>query len=391
MDSLKNRAAYKYYFEGQLLRRLKQGELPKITLVGALPFPLTKGERLVYRFKDVGYSNTITESNYVGGSRGVNVRVCKGVYCRVGSFRGHVEYNDHSNFVGNGSLFVTTKNLFFVGRESVVKIPFSRIAGFRPTQGGFAFVRTSASAKREHFRFNDPWFGYNLISVVSSTEYGIRNREDTSLDNGTGRCAVRRLSVRRYDLSERTDSQCDDYEKQVLDVSCDLVSVLKEIEELPDFMRLLSQLEGWESVDSMSISCAINPRLAVLAFDDIRKCYENMGHTLSEIDNQEGLGLALVTFQVFQTEVKVNDLLDDDKREYWREYVSEAMRTFFDSVSLATDKTELSLQGMLLRSRQDAALKRYSEVLYKWAYLVAGCDGNVSEGERAWLDKILGF
>ena len=389
LESPKNRAAYKYYFEGQLLRRLKQGELPEITLKGVLPFPLAKSERLVYRFGDVGYSNTVTESCYVGGSRGMSVRVCKGVYCRVGGFRGHVEHTDYSNFVGSGSLFVTTKNLFFVGKESVVKIPFSKIAGFRPTQGGFAFMRTNASAKREHFRFNNPWFGYNLISLVASTEFDIRKQREDSLDSAVERSPVRRLSVRRHGVSTCGEHQHDDYEKQVLDASCELVSVLKEIDESEEFVRVLSKLEGWESVDTMAIPCVVNPRLAVLAFDDIRKCYENMGHTLAELDNPEGLGLSLVTFQIFQTDVKVNDLLDDDKREFWREYVTETMRTFFDSFSLGDGESGLSLQYMLLSVNQDAVLKRYSAALYKWAYLVAGCDGKVTESEGKWLDKIL--
>ena len=175
LREIESRPVFETYKEGKLLRILSQGKLPTILLDGILPIPLASNERLVYKFDHVHYSNTVTESHFVGGSNGVSVRVFKGVSYRLGNFRGHTEKTDRINYVGGGTLFVTTKHLAFVSSSVSMRIPFSKIAGFTPIRNGFVFYRTNQTAKPEQFTFWDGWFPLNLISIVASTIFDVKH------------------------------------------------------------------------------------------------------------------------------------------------------------------------------------------------------------------------
>ena len=174
LREIESRPVFELYQKGKLLRILSQGHLPTIVLDGVLPIPLASNERLVYKFDHVHYSNTVTESHFVGGSNGMSIRVCKGVSYRFGDFRGHTEKSDRINYVGGGSLFVTTKHLAFVSSSVSVRIPFDKIAGFTPTRKGFILYRTNKTAKPEWFEFGNGWFPLNLISIVSSTHFDVK-------------------------------------------------------------------------------------------------------------------------------------------------------------------------------------------------------------------------
>lgn len=174
LREIESRPVYETYKHGKLLRILSQGKLPTIQLDGMLPIPLASNERLVYKFDDVYYSNIVTESHFVGGSRGVSIRVCKGMSYRLGNFRGHTEKTDRVNHVGSGELYVTTKSLAFVSPSVSMRIPFNKIAGFTPIRNGFIFYRTNKNAKPEQFEFWDGWFPCNLVSIVSSTHFDVK-------------------------------------------------------------------------------------------------------------------------------------------------------------------------------------------------------------------------
>jgi hypothetical protein len=66
------------------------GVIPhRMTVDGNLRFNFQKSEQVVWVFEEVDYLEDKTRRQYVGGSRGVSVRVMKGVYYHIGGFKGH--------------------------------------------------------------------------------------------------------------------------------------------------------------------------------------------------------------------------------------------------------------------------------------------------------------
>ena len=86
---LDRNGAVERVIKGAIIRDVLQGEIPqRMSVSGPLPFNLQKSESLVWVFQDVDYYEEKTRTEYRGGSRGVSIRVMKGVYYRVGDFKG---------------------------------------------------------------------------------------------------------------------------------------------------------------------------------------------------------------------------------------------------------------------------------------------------------------
>jgi hypothetical protein len=108
-----------------------------------------------------------TKRQYAGTSQGVSVRVMKGVYYRVGAFKGQAIDSVERIHVDTGWLVITTKNIYFAGPQKSSRIPYSKIVSFMPFSDGVGFIRDGANAKPEIFVTSDGWFSYNLVTNLS--------------------------------------------------------------------------------------------------------------------------------------------------------------------------------------------------------------------------------
>lgn len=71
----------------------------------------------------------------VGGSQGVSIRIAKGVYYRVGAFKGQpVEYSERV-FVGSGLFAVTNRHIYLSGGKSF-RIQHDKIVTIEPFTNG---------------------------------------------------------------------------------------------------------------------------------------------------------------------------------------------------------------------------------------------------------------
>lgn len=149
-----------------VLKDLQQGILPKQTLT--VPVMLGRGECALWVFDNVTmYQEKITRE-YVGGSRGMSYRICKGLTYRTGSFKGHPVEQSHMDMVGVGSLVVTNKNFFFHCPTASVKIPYSKLVGVTPYSDGLEVHKEEAKPKRTVFQGFDAWFVMNVLNLVNN-------------------------------------------------------------------------------------------------------------------------------------------------------------------------------------------------------------------------------
>ena len=151
-----------------VLRDVLDGIVPqRWSTDGNLPLNLQKGEHIVWAFPGSNYLEDKTRREYVGGSQGVSLRVMKGVYYRVGAFRGHaVEHTDRVH-IDTGFVAITNKNIYFVGPRKSVRLPYSKIVSFEPFSDGIGIMRDTATAKPQLFVTGDGWFTYNLVTNLA--------------------------------------------------------------------------------------------------------------------------------------------------------------------------------------------------------------------------------
>lgn len=155
--------------KASILKKIFNGEIPTVD-AGPLPVNLQKSEKLVWAEKDVRYLEDKVRRKIVGHSRGVSVRVMRGVYARLGAFEGEPVYNTERVEVATGILFVTDRNLYFYSSNHSIRIPFRKIVSFEKFSNGLGIIRDAATAKPQIFVNDDGWFLYNLVTTLAGRE-----------------------------------------------------------------------------------------------------------------------------------------------------------------------------------------------------------------------------
>lgn len=152
--------------QSKVLQEILDGKVPapRITISGSFPFLLGKNEHLLWLFRDVTLQMQKVRRETVGRTRGVSVRICKGVYYRTGGFKGTPVETTYMQRIGTGSVCLTDKNLYFHSPEKSLKIPFSKILSLDPYSNGLGVQKDGANDKPMFFENLNSWFCYNAIS-----------------------------------------------------------------------------------------------------------------------------------------------------------------------------------------------------------------------------------
>ena len=155
--------------KGGILRDIAEGRMPqqRLEIDGIIPFNLQKSESLVWIFKDVKYNEEKTRTHYKGGSQGVSLRITKGVYYRVGGFKGERVQTSETVHMDTGLMGLTTKHIYFAGPRKRFRIRYDRIVSFDPYEDGIGVMRDAQTAKPQSFVTGDGWFTYNLVASLA--------------------------------------------------------------------------------------------------------------------------------------------------------------------------------------------------------------------------------
>jgi hypothetical protein len=150
------------------LRDVLNGIIPqRVSVDGNLPINFQKGEQVIWAFSNSSYLEDKTRRQYVGISKGVSIRVMKGVYYRAGAFKGHAVEHTERVHVDNGWVAITNKNIYFAGPRKSLRLPYSKIISFEPFRDGIGVIRDAATARPQIFVTGNGWFTYNLVTNLS--------------------------------------------------------------------------------------------------------------------------------------------------------------------------------------------------------------------------------
>jgi len=151
-----------------VIRDLLNGVIPSRYRSGAvLPINLQKGEKIVWAFPEADYLEDRTRRQYVGGSQGVSLRVMKGVYYRIGAFKGEGIDRVERTHIDTGWVVITDRHIYFAGPSRSLRVTYSKIVSFQPFSDGIGIIRDAVSAKPQLFITGDGWFTYNLVTNLA--------------------------------------------------------------------------------------------------------------------------------------------------------------------------------------------------------------------------------
>jgi hypothetical protein len=160
--------AFSKVVKAAVIRDVLNGVLPqRVTIDGNIPINLQKSEQIVWAFPNADYLEDKTRRHYEGGSRGVSIRIMKGMYYRVGAFKGQAVNRTERAHVDKGWVVVTNKHMYFAGSVKSLRIPYSKIVSFQTFSDGIGIMRDAAHAKPQIFVTGDGWFTYNLVTNLA--------------------------------------------------------------------------------------------------------------------------------------------------------------------------------------------------------------------------------
>lgn len=170
-QNIKKSSEYEKLVKGAILRDLLNGNIPeRITVDGALPFNFQKKEKLIWVFQNVDYYEKRTRRVYVGGYQGFSIKIAKGVYYRVGGFKGNPVNKNETVYLDTGIMAITNKHIYFAGSNKIFRIKYDKIISFIPYSDGIGIQRDAKTAKPQIFITGDGWFTLNLVQNIANLE-----------------------------------------------------------------------------------------------------------------------------------------------------------------------------------------------------------------------------
>lgn len=227
-EDLDKNGAFTKLVKGGILRDVLEGKVStRLKVQGQLPFNFLPGERLVWVFPGVQYYEIRSRRSYAGGYQGVSLRVARGVYYRVGGFRGNPADTAEVALAATGAFAITDRHLYFSGGVKAFRIPYRKIVSFTPYSDGIGIQREAATAKPQAFVTGDGWFTYNLVVNLANLQAGrVPNSTEASSTEMAARATEESFDlpvVGESHYQEALEAICgkrsDDGEDRIVDAS----------------------------------------------------------------------------------------------------------------------------------------------------------------------------
>lgn len=165
-ETLYDSDMYNKFVQSLILRDIQEGKRVERMKLDHIPILLGKNEYILWAFNNIDGYEEKTGRRFVGGSQGISTRICKGVYYRIGSSKGHsIEYQ-YQNPLGRGLWIITNKNIYFLGQKQV-KIGISKILSYEPYSDGLVIVKDGINPKPYTFIGFDSWFAVNAMHLLA--------------------------------------------------------------------------------------------------------------------------------------------------------------------------------------------------------------------------------
>jgi hypothetical protein len=120
----------------KLMWEVENGKLPEI----ASPIILQKNEICHFAIDATRLETKTVTTGYSGGSRGVSVRIAKGVSYRVGAYRAH-PVKEEVTYKYPGNLVITSKRIVFVASEKGFSMLINKLDNIEPYRDGLGFQK----------------------------------------------------------------------------------------------------------------------------------------------------------------------------------------------------------------------------------------------------------
>ena len=148
----------------RILNEIQNGNMPTPPTVTNL---VTQKAEVIYWAEPSSLvEEKVINRRFQGGSRGVSLRIMKGVSYRIGAYQGRVVSQTGMVVVSNGELIITSKRVIFRGDRKSFSIKLENILDIQLFSNGIYFSENNKS-KLRMINFNQEG-NHNIIGAVLS-------------------------------------------------------------------------------------------------------------------------------------------------------------------------------------------------------------------------------
>lgn len=158
---------YQEYIKNCTLSKVLRGEIPQYT-INNCPLNLEANEVIIWVFNSVTSYQEVTKTINVGASEGLSVRIARGIYYRVGAFRGEPITTTNLKPLYYGNLIITNKNVYFYSTQKSVKYPYDKILAYVPFEDAIGIQQTRANSKTVYYEGIDGRYAFNLLTNIKN-------------------------------------------------------------------------------------------------------------------------------------------------------------------------------------------------------------------------------
>ena len=157
--------------ENEFLEKIRKGDLSRVTELSNVPVMLKKNEIAYLHLQNIRLIEERTRRQFSGGSRGISVRVMKGVSFRVGAFKGESVPVTENKVLDTGDFVITNSRVIFSGTSKGVAFPITKIIGMEEWANAITITRTgkqraeifSARIELPEIKYTSPW---SLVKAI---------------------------------------------------------------------------------------------------------------------------------------------------------------------------------------------------------------------------------
>ena len=155
--------------QAKLIRSIKEGDIPDDR---PLPFffslNLQKSERFIESLTCLGFYEEALGSRHETGVAGRGVVTSQDGYLGPGAFQSEPGMVTELEYLDRGRLILTTRHIYFEGRQRTHRIAYEDVVKFRPFTNGVGVQRAAYDARPEVYRVEDVWYAFNLLRALAA-------------------------------------------------------------------------------------------------------------------------------------------------------------------------------------------------------------------------------
>ena len=192
-------------------------------------------------------------------------------------------------------------------------------------------------------------------------------------------------------MNDTNEPMETDYFSMIRKASLAIISFLERIDRDPRCGRMVAEIGGGEAFDAFAEYCRINPRLAMIAYTDLRHTFRRLGYSTDDLTGLEGLGMIIVVARLFPyIDVDIDRLEDPDYALRVAESFSRFIRDVGGEANIKGTDTPLMLHFVLNHGAGvfDWAVE-YATLVYRWASIMAKADGTITPTEEDLLAGLM--